>query len=436
MPSRTTFLLPAVYKNISFFVRSESIDQIGQKNIIHDYPNTSNRYVERQGKKPFLSTIEIFFSGVLWKQQYKNFVSALENPSPGRLILPTFGVINNVVATIGSSSASQEEVGEISLSVTFTETTDRPSPTQSDTTTEDVYSSGGDARAILMSIFATGYDAPTTLNNKLSAKSDLITLSNFISNITGLGFETKSFNRDVPKYLSSPTSLASLLLSQVDPLGLLTAVGQIESEKSFDVFKKLSTCGNNLPNAMNDIRDGKPPVPFMFPDAAVYSANSIDTNINVWDLDTTERIQRTQNRYVVINCFRVAGLISMLESASNRTYFTTIEVNKVSSIINEYYIELIEDDTTGVLISEIKPHLDSLKIMTEEVLSQKRQQAFNVKTIEIERPYSSKLLTYDLYGEYIKTEEQLNQLASIIRGLNKSLPAHAMEGTVNILELR
>ena len=50
--SRLERLLQAKYKNVIFLVNNESIDQIGQKRIVHDFPNTQARYVEPQGKAP------------------------------------------------------------------------------------------------------------------------------------------------------------------------------------------------------------------------------------------------------------------------------------------------------------------------------------------------------------------------------------------------
>lgn len=436
MPSRTFFLLPARYKNISFLVRKETIDEIGQKNIVHDYAHTSSRYVEQQGKKPFSATIDIFFSGLGWKSSYKSFKAALENSSPGRLILPTFGIINNVVAIQASASATQTEVGEISLTITFTETIERPSPTESDATSEDVFSKGADSRSSLSESFSNNYQSPSTMNNKLTAINDFVNLAAIVNDITGLAFATASFTRNLPKYLNSPSGMATILLNQVSPIGLLQSVAMQDNPKSFSNVKKIAVCGNNLSNAMNDIREESLPKSFTMPDAMVYNPIQIDTTIQIWDDSTLERKQRTNNRYCAVNVFRIAGLISLLENASKKTYYTTIDVNKVNNIIDLYYGALVENDKTNVIIPEIKDDLDNLKTLTENVLSNKRQKACNVIEIKIERPYPTKLLSYDLYGEYIKNEEQLSAIASLIKGLNSSLPAHALQGTVRILEKR
>jgi hypothetical protein len=436
MSIKSLFLLPAKYKNISFKIRKESLNGIGQKNIVHGYPNTSSQYVERQGKKPFSATLDIFFSGFGWVEEFNAFKNALNNPAPGRLILPTFGVFNNIVAIEASASADQTSIGEISIPVTFTETIEKPSPTESDPTSEDVYSAGADSRSDLQESFEDSYESPSGINNISVANSDFVNLAGIINSITGLTFASTLFLRNLPKRLTSPAGMGALLLSPFAPIGLMQLVARQNNSKSFYNFRKIAVCGNNLPNSMNDIRDGHIPKPFIMPDARVYNPKKIDTTINIWGTETIRRRQRNINRYCAINIFRLCGLISMMENASQRTYNTTLEIDSIVKLLDLYYRELIENDITGVIVPSMKPSIDKVKILTESVLAKKRQNAFNIVEINVERPYSSKLLTYELYGEYIKNEAQLNALSELIRGLNQSLPAHAMQGTVKVLELR
>lgn len=138
MPSRIDQLLQAKYKNQSFFVRNEQVDQLGQKRITHDYPNTQARYLEPQGTVPDQFTLDIFFSSDFWIEEYENFKTLIEDPRPGRLVLPTFGVFENMVAKPAKATSSQNAIGEIPMTVTFTTTVERPSPTEATTTEEDV----------------------------------------------------------------------------------------------------------------------------------------------------------------------------------------------------------------------------------------------------------------------------------------------------------
>jgi prophage DNA circulation protein len=154
MISRMYQLLPAKYKNIIFFVRSETVDQLGQKRIIHDYPNTQARYLEPQGTVTPPFKLEIFFSSDRWIEEYEAFKRAIEDPLPGRLILPTFGVFENMVALPARAESRQEAIGEIPVSVTFSATVERPAPTEAATSEQDVSSQAQTTRVEIQGAFA------------------------------------------------------------------------------------------------------------------------------------------------------------------------------------------------------------------------------------------------------------------------------------------
>lgn len=160
-----------------------------------------------------------------------------------------------------------------------------------------------------------------------------------------------------------------------------------------------------------------------------------DFSIPLWKNETTERRERNKNRLTVVNSTRVTGLIGMLETAGERIYTTTNQIDDIKAEIDLYYEEIVENDTTGIVIPKIKQQLEKLKSQLDQVLQRKRQNAYAVTTITVERPYSAFLLAYELYGEYIRSEEQLTYIASIIKNLNKSLPAHKLQGEVRVIEI-
>ena len=151
--SRIDQLLQAKYKSAIFLVRSEFSDQFGQKRIEHNYPNTQAVYVEPQGKVPPRFTIDIFFHGDSFISDYEAFKASIEDPSPGRLFLPTFGVIENVVAFPARAESIQTEVGEIKISVTFSVTIERPAPTLAMATNQNVSAQADSSRIQLQEAF-------------------------------------------------------------------------------------------------------------------------------------------------------------------------------------------------------------------------------------------------------------------------------------------
>lgn len=133
-------MLAASFGNISFFVRQETINEYGQKFIQHDYPQSSKRYMEKQGKSPLNLSAEIFFYGENYKDNYELFKLAVEDGEARLLIIPTFGAFENIVAKPSSASVSHSNLGEITTSVTFFETEEKPSPTSSTASSQDVAS--------------------------------------------------------------------------------------------------------------------------------------------------------------------------------------------------------------------------------------------------------------------------------------------------------
>jgi len=60
---------------------------------------------------------------------------------------------------------------------------------------------------------------------------------------------------------------------------------------------------------------------------------------------------------------------------------------------------------------------------------------FNIIEIQVEKPIPAAVLTYELYGEFLDNEDNLEYIKGLIIGLNPDLPAHAIEGKVRVLEV-
>jgi hypothetical protein len=425
--------LQAKFKGVSFYVRNESIDQLGQKMIVHDYPQTQSRYVEPQGKVPNEFSLDIFFAGITYQDDFKLFKSAIEDSTAGRLYLPTFGIINNVVALPASASASQESIGEISMTVKFSVTITKPSPTKTDSTTQDISYNAEITRALIGTSFIASFSAPSTIDNITTAISDTnnlaIACNGIVNNPAGLNV----FLNAMPSAISNPTQFVSLLLNQNDPLGFLENIAvSLSGNQAFNTFTQFATFSNNLSNSVYELTNNIQPFPC---GTITIPRLSVNTNINLWDNDTYYRQERNQNRLAIVNLFRMVGLIGMYEAASGMTYTTTEDITTTRSILDSYYEALIENDTTGVIIPQLKYNLDQIKGMTYDILKAQNQNVYSISTIQIDKPYSVKLLTYDLYSEYIQNELQLNTYASIIQGLNRSMPAHLLQGIIKVINM-
>jgi hypothetical protein len=276
------------------------------------------------------------------------------------------------------------------------------------------------------------YKAPTSLNNLLVAQYDLTQLASDVLRITGNQTAYNIFIRSLPKVLKNPDGLASLLLNSANPVGFLQTIA-LETN-NFEQYAKLALLGNDLSDEMNDIRNDIKAFGSVVTEQ-VYDP-SIDINVPVWEETTLERKERNENRITIVNTFRMVGLIGMHEQSSIDNYTTTDEINNRRLLLNQYYEDLVENDETGYIITNIRNNLDIVKTRTEEVLNTKEQQAYIVIEIKLERPYSAKMISYELYGELIKNETQLNTFAEIIIGLNRSQPAHALVGIIKVIQVK
>jgi hypothetical protein len=274
------------------------------------------------------------------------------------------------------------------------------------------------------------YNTPTTLNNLLVSQYDLTQLATDILEITGNKTAYNIFIRSLPKVLKVPVNLAALLMNETSPVGFLQTIA-LETN-NFEQYSKIALLGNDLSNEMNDIRCEVKPFGSVVT-TPVYDP-SLDTNIPVWEELTLERIQRNENRITIVNTFRMVGLIGMYEQSSIDEYTTVDDIENRKQKLNNYYELLVENDSTMIVIPDVKNNLDVVKTQTEVVLDTKSQYLPRVITIKLERPYSAKMISYELYGELIKNETELNTYAELIKGLNQDQPAHALNGEIKVLE--
>lgn len=436
MASRLENLIEAKYKNIPFLVRSESIEGIGRKSIPHKYPQTQSQYIEDQGKNMPDFVLDIYFSGEKWQENFHDFRQAIENEDSGRLYIPTFGIINNVKAYPSNALSNHIAIGEISMTVRFSVTIEKPSPTEIDVTEEDIFEQGNITRDKLKEAFEDLYQVPNTLNNLLSGVSDIKNLISIVGVVAGFVRLAVNTIKNIASNIKNPSGLANLLLGQISPLGFLQNIAlslRNDVEDAYNIFKELIQIGSTLSNSMEDIRQD------VLPQSSSYTPKTqsqiILKPINIWEEDTTERIQRNLNRLVMINTFRIIALIGMIEEASSRTYTTTIEIDQIINEINIFYSELIENDQTDIVIPEMKADIELMKGFFDDVIKIKRQNSYNVVNIFLEKSFATSLLAYELYGERINNEDTLNLLSNLLAGLNNSQPYHALEGNVNVLEI-
>lgn len=84
-------ILNAEFKGVNFFVEKESLPKFGRFLKKHEYPNTSEQFVEDVGGFPTEFEIEGFVIGENSKDQLNALINACNEKGPGKLVLPYFG---------------------------------------------------------------------------------------------------------------------------------------------------------------------------------------------------------------------------------------------------------------------------------------------------------------------------------------------------------
>jgi len=429
--------LSASYKGVSIFVTKESIENCGRERILHRYPKSNVQYAEDMGLPPDDFTVDIVFFGPTFKDDFDSFWVAIEDSDPGVLILPTFGVFPSMVAMPTTGNHDYSLLTNIVMTVRFTSTTPQPSPTNAPPSIENVFSSAITGFANISKTFSTTLKAPKTLNNLLVAQSDMKQVINQIIQTTGgfLSLGKLTIDR-LSSAVSDPVSIADILFGV--PSGFLNQVysqfGAITSLVPNNTVTKLYT-----PSVTQPAFNGYQSLTFTGFNFAVniYEiTNNIQTlnatpsvNIPLWPEITSEQIDRNNNRLVLINAIRLWALINMMLQAVLNNYLTVNQLTNMINLIDDRYTLLIDNDTTGVLINIVKSDLEAMKNATLAVLNSELQSntTYQTTTIQIEKILPATLLAYQLYGEFIKNEDDLDTYKNILISLNKSHPAHAFQ---------
>ena len=422
------FIMACKYKNYQVFVDKESITSLGTKRIIHDFPNSGLRYAEPQGQVPKEFELEIVFSGATYQNDFEEFQALLEDPNPGTLILPTFGVVNNVVALPSASVHEYSDLGAISMTVKFTVTVQQPSPTSMQPTQEDVFSAGNNGIGGLLSKLTFGLVTPSTLNNIATLRRDITTAINTITQVVGFTKIAAGFITQLTVNISNPAKIADLLLGTG---GFLNYVYQnFSSPNAFRDYSNLASVGNNLPTNLYEINQN-----IVMPQTPLAAGETQDLSIPLFPYITNEQIERNNNRLWIINTIRLWALIMMMEQASITTFTTTQDIINARNTIDALFNQIIEEDTTRILIPQMKQLMESIQSSTHSVLNSDFNTAFNVSTINLEKVESVAVLAYELYGELINNEADLLNYKNILIKLNPSLPAHAFYGIVSVVNV-
>lgn len=441
---RTKQLKPASFRGFSFLCPAESVPTTGRKIALHDYPNSGKRFAQDLGPLPPEFNVSATITGDNFLQKAINFERVLNKKGVGQLVLPHQGTLN-VVALPFEKNYSQKSVGVVTFSLKFTISNANEVPAQASPSKEDVYQSGDESRLSMQDKFEKNYDIPTSRKNVLTMANDYrksVVNSVRAYSATAIIFDSKiqkvvrDVQSDMTTLIRDPRQLAEKLIFGRKALGngLFAAFSSLfagtpstsgESKASADDVLVLSEFGE-------DFQDN--------------GTTSTPAGVPLWEPDTGQRVQRNNNRSLVIESVRINSLILGFETAANFDYETSDEiafvVGSLETVYNKIFLsetdtEAVDDGTVFTLSTDndFKLLIDTMKAQCYDVLDSKAQQVYSVGNFIARGRQSVMSMAYKLYAENLETPENLQELAERLVQLNPSQNPTEFSGDIEIFEV-
>jgi hypothetical protein len=432
--NRIEQLLPASFRGVPFSVRQETMPEEGRKIALHEYVNSSERFVEDLGQLPGRFTVRAFVHGVDWRDRVAALRAALNESGPGELVLPVFGS-NEVWALPYRVDTSHKEIGEAAFDLEFALGRPSAGPDTARRDIEDVYDLGDIAREAIERVFGEIWRIPATSANSIVGRFDFITSLNSVADefLTLLPISYVSDIQSIiniststaPNILRGVTGPASEIISiwQKTSLGISSLISSGRSiSGALDGFLSMTLFGGGLPLSIRRM--------------SVNASSPVPTGATapLWPATTAQRIARNDNREAIVYANRVAALVGAYEIAAAQDYRTLEEINEVRSQLESANERLMRVDTQDRDIiqsdDQVRNAVLNLRIAALDVLEQKRQEAFETVTVTRQTPASAFVEAYRLYAEEIVSPDAMQTRAIELRRLNPAQKSTALNGDI------
>jgi prophage DNA circulation protein len=360
------------------FLTTKSDGQIGRRNVVNEYPNKDEAYVEDMGLKARVFTLDIFVLGDDYMTARDTLEAAFEKEGPGELVHPWRGRMT-VSVTDCRPSESIDQGGRQSWSVTFTQTGENKQPNIRPDTAAIVDVMADNAIAASENDFAETFnvdglpefveaDAMTQINTALSSTlalargmlPDMGILSAFISNANGIVSKLTQLMR-------LPTNLASSITSQISGfLGL--ASGPLSA---FNALKNLFGTSHKSVNRT-----------------------------------TPSRIQQDDNRKAVADLTRRTAIIEAARTTASINFDSTTQAVQVRNEI----VDAIEAEQLTAP-DEVFNSLSDLRTAVVRDINARATDLPNLIKYTPKATLPAVVLAYMIYGDAKKDEDIVNRNA-------------------------
>lgn len=127
----------ASFRGVPFHTAEASL-AIGRRNVVHEYPQRDDSFVDDLGRRARVFTVECYVIGEDYLAQRNALWQALEAPGPGELIHPRWGALWVAVQDTASIKETPREGGMARFTITFVQAGQNVLPNELPDTTAQV----------------------------------------------------------------------------------------------------------------------------------------------------------------------------------------------------------------------------------------------------------------------------------------------------------
>jgi len=444
MPSRRDKLLSASWRGVEFLVTSESMTDAGRKVVLHEYPDSNQRFVEDLGQLPGRFRVQAFVTGDDWLDRSNALETALNKAGQGILVMPTMGS-RRLYALPYTKDASQTSVGIITFNLDFAAGKPSDAPAQIATTQQEVFEKGDDSRGIMQKIFGDDYETPEFITNIETAIGDVKdSVSDVVAKIQDqidigtlqqLNQKAQRIAARIPQLIQDPEGLAFELIQGTtsDPgIWQLASLG-FGVTGTISSLKILADYGESL--LTSETAD-------TVTSSAVNQNDTDETSDTTpyWTETTEEREDRNTRRRLIVRSQRLNAMVAMYEQLAAGEYSTTEEIQTAKETVEAVYEQIMLDGTQNndafQSNQELRLSIEDVRRASLEVLDEKDQQVFGLVTVDQNVPTSKFVLSYNLYAEEFTNSTDLTDRSIVVGGLNPDQSGLQLDDTVTVLQNR
>lgn len=371
--------LRAKFENVYFLIESESVER-GKKYVLHEFPNSDQRYAEELGSAPPIFPLKAIVHGIDAIERRIRLENALEKKGVGKLVHPIYGEIN-VMALNFTVSSDQTEIGVFKFDIRFATSLENITASPDTATASEASGKANTARNAVNDALEKVYKTPRSSFNYESiittTQGVLDEVNDRIRTVVDLSSKGASnFSRTYRAFTNGITRIVSS--AQEMRVNLTDFYAAALDAPVF--VQQLNAAWDNL---------------LEYP-----------LNINKSTALTREQSERRQSDLVVTEHMKLIALIGSYESKAHMDYTTDTELALDRKLLDTNYRSLMTDSNNQISDvglnsiandADVRDSMADLRTTARRVFDNKEKAVFRVVEINPGRS-SMALACFRYYG--------------------------------------